>query len=71
MSTFKDDAALLDWVADRLLNRYGESPNTDYIQALRRIARNQRLLQDMESHMTQASECLSMLAEGFKTKCGG
>lgn len=32
------DAQFLDWVADRLVNVYGESPNVDFVNKLRRMA---------------------------------
>jgi hypothetical protein len=34
----KDDFAFLSWLAYRLVNVYGESPNTDFVQRLRKIA---------------------------------
>jgi hypothetical protein len=32
------DYKFLEWMADRLVAVYGESPNTDFVQKLRRIA---------------------------------
>lgn len=33
------DADFLNWVADRLVSKYGESENVDFVQKLRRMAR--------------------------------
>jgi hypothetical protein len=32
------DAAFLDWLADRLVHVYGESPNVDFVLRLREIS---------------------------------
>lgn len=32
------DSMFLDWVADRLVHVYGESPHLDYVHRLRRMA---------------------------------
>jgi hypothetical protein len=35
-------AKLVSWVADRLVNVYGESPNVDFVLALRALAEELR-----------------------------
>lgn len=32
------DAEFLSWLADRLINVYGESPNVDFVHKLRSVA---------------------------------
>ena len=33
------DKKFLNWIADRFVNRYGESENVDFVQKLRAIAK--------------------------------
>jgi hypothetical protein len=35
-----DNAAFLNWIADRLVHVYGESPDVDFVLRLREIADN-------------------------------
>lgn len=37
------DSEFLDWLADRLVNVYGESENVDFVRRLRGLARSTRL----------------------------
>ncbi len=39
----------LDWLADRLINVYGESPNIDFVLALQRKAAKQRAALELAS----------------------
>ena len=71
MSSFDDDARLLDWVADRLIHTYGQSENVDYVRGLRRIADNQRLLGSMQGDINRASESMAAFASAFNAKCRG
>ena len=40
------DAAFLQWVADRFVYVYGESPNVDFVLRLKRIQRTHQDAQD-------------------------
>lgn len=40
----KENPDFLDWMADRLIQVYGERPNVDFVLALRRIAAEMRML---------------------------
>lgn len=42
-----DMATFIDWLADRLINVYKESPNMDFVQATRRYARELREIQKL------------------------
>lgn len=35
----RNDSAFLSWIADRLVNHYGESPNVDFVLRLRELAK--------------------------------
>lgn len=40
-----EDNEFLNWLADRLVHVYGESPNVDFVHKLRAIAKNTDLEQ--------------------------
>ena len=42
-----DLPSLLDWLADRLVHVYGESPNIDFIQTAKERAKRLRLAMDV------------------------
>lgn len=44
LTRFDDDGKFLDWLADRLVDVYHESPNVDFVQKLQRIAKKVRRL---------------------------
>lgn len=37
------DEEFLNWIADRFVNVHGESPNVDFVQALRGLAKKQAM----------------------------
>lgn len=48
------DSQFLNWLADRLVHVYGESPNVDFVHKLREIAKN------IDPEQTRLNPCVGL-----------
>lgn len=58
-----NDKDFLGWIADRLIHMYGESPNTDFIIRLRKMA-------GQKTYYAFHEDCDTELNNGRCLRCG-